>query len=137
MDLEIIKPELDESLVERMKGYLTAVDAGDLDAMEQFYADDFVNIRYDKEANAANIPKNVYMKLLRSWATQGEGTHPLAAAQTTHFAATSKYGDYASVLIVRPKGTDIVSYNFVWHNQAGKWHIVREFTFQDKLPQPN
>lgn len=41
MDLELIKPELDESLVERMKDYLTVVDAGDLDTMEQFYADDF------------------------------------------------------------------------------------------------
>ena len=55
MDLELVKPELDELLVGRMKSYLAAVDAGDLDAMEQFYADDFVNIRYDKDANAANI----------------------------------------------------------------------------------
>ena len=137
MDLERIKPELDEQLIEQMKSYLAAVDAGDLDAMEQFYADDFVNIRYDKDANAANIPKNVYMTLLRSWTKQGDGTHPLAAAQTTHFVATSKYGDHASVLIIRPKGEEIVSYNFVWRNQADKWRIVREFTFQDKLPQPN
>lgn len=137
MDLELIKPELDESLVERMKDYLTAVDAGDLDTMEQFYADDFVNIRYDKDANAANIPKSIYVNLLRDWAKQGDDAHPLEAAQTTHFVATSKYGDYASVLIVRPKGEDIVSYNFVWRNQAGTWRIVREFTFQDTLPQPN
>ncbi|HJP96082.1 MAG TPA: hypothetical protein VJ843_01785 [Candidatus Saccharimonadales bacterium] len=136
MDRSLIKPELDASLVEKMKRYLAAVDAGDLDAMEQFYADDFVNIRYDKAAQAANIPKGVYMNLLRSWAAQSDGAHPLAAAQTTHFVATTQYGEYASVLLIRPKGLDIVSYNFVWRNQADTWRIVREFTFQDALPQP-
>ena len=135
MDLSLIEPELNEALIEQTKNYLAAVDSGDIDTMERFYDDSFVNIRYDKAGHAANISKQVFLGMLRKWAQAGDD-HPLVAAQDTTFVATSEYGDCASVLMIRDKGDETVSYNFVWKQLGTEWRIIREFTFQDALPNP-
>lgn len=135
MDIESIKPELDETLISRTKEYLAAVDAGDIDVMERFYHADFVNIRFDKQGNAVNISKGVFMDLIRGWQKQAESSHPLRPAEETKLVATSGYGGCASVLMLRNKGDEIVSYNFVWKQVDGQWRVLREFTFQDELPR--
>jgi ketosteroid isomerase-like protein len=133
MDRAAMAVELDQELVECTRKYLAAVDAGDLDTMEQFYAPDFVNIRYDELGRAANIPRDIFMSLLRGWAAD-DGTHPLPEAEETHFVATTKFAGCASVLMLRVKGGETVSYNFVWQQRGGRWMVLREFTYQSRLP---
>jgi ketosteroid isomerase-like protein len=131
-----VRPELDPQLVERTREYLAAVDSGDLDAMEAFYAPEFVNIRYDRAGQVVNIPRAVFMRMLRGWASAGAGG-PVVAAERTEILATSHYGDCASVLMLRVKNGETVTYNFVWQQRASRWQVLREFTTHDKLPTPD
>jgi len=133
MDRPAIAAELDPELIELTTRYLAVVDAGDLDAMERFYAPEFVNIRYDSLGQAANIPLAIFMNILRGWAAAGDD-HPLPAAEQTTFVATSRFSDCASVLMLRVKGSETVAYNFVWQQQDGQWRVLREFTYHEKLP---
>jgi len=129
-----VRAELDPELIERTNDYLAAVDSGDLDALAGFYAPDFVNIRYDRAGQAANIPLEVFMGLLRGWAAAGD-SGPAPAART-QIVATSHYGDCASVLMLRDKGDETVAYNFVWQRRGGRWLVLREFTLHEELPTP-
>ncbi len=42
-----------------------------IDALEAFYAPEFVNIRYDRSGQAINLPREVFMGIVRSWAVAG------------------------------------------------------------------
>jgi ketosteroid isomerase-like protein len=135
-----VQPELDPELLELTREYLKAVDAGDLDALDAFYAPEFVNIRYDRNGRAINIPRDVFMGIVRGWAaptdSETTGIPAPAAADRTDIIATSRYSDCASVLMLRVKDGKTVTYNFVWQHRNGSWLVLREFTLHDELPTP-
>lgn len=138
IDLMAVRPELDPELIELTRKYLAVVDAGDLDALESFYAPEFVNIRYDKAGQAVNIPREVFLGMLRGWAAAEPSAPPApAAAEDTKILATSRYGDCASVLMLRTKAGETVAYNFVWQQRDTRWLVLREFTMHEALPSPD
>ena len=117
---------------QRLTEYINAVETNDIEALEDFYDDDFVNVRYDKSGDTVTLDRATFLGLLRTW--RSEGTHPLPKATRTTFIATSYYSDYASSLLLRVKGGQTLSYNMVWRQHAGSWKLAREFTFHEELP---
>lgn len=118
---------------ERLTNYIAAVEANDLDALEDFYDTDFVNIRYDKSGAVVTLDRSQFLWLLRSW--EREGTHPLPTATETKFLATSFFSDYATSLLLRVKSGQTLSYNLLWRRHGDTWRLAREFTFHEALPR--
>jgi len=141
IDPSAVRPELDAELIERTRLYLSAVDAGDLDALEGFYAPEFVNIRYDRAGQAVNLTRDIFLGIVRGWAAAGDaapaGPPSPPAADRTEIIATSRFSDCASVLMLRVKDGETVAYNFVWQQHDDGWLVLREFTLHDKLPTPD
>lgn len=119
---------------QRLKQYLLAVESNDLEALEDFYDNDFVNIRYAKSGAHVTLDRATFMGLLHRWQT--EATHPLPIATETKFIATSFYSEYASTLFLRVKGGQTLSYNMIWRRQGDNWKLAREITFHEALPVP-
>jgi len=140
IDLSAVQPEMNPELIERTRAYLAVVDAGDLDMLETFYAPDFVNIRYDRTGRAVNLPLDAFMGILRGWASEDQaapsGVPVPPQAEETRIVATTQYGEYASVLMLRIKGGETLAYNFVWRYHDDEWRVLREFTLHDVLPVP-
>jgi hypothetical protein len=75
--------------------------------------------------------------MLRGWAgTEPSGPPAPVAAEDTKILATSRYGDCASVLMLRTKAGETVAYNFVWQHRETGWTVLREFTMHEALPGP-
>ena len=141
IDPSAVQPELDPELLELTREYLKAVDAGDLDALDALYAPEFVNIRYDRNGHAVNLHREVFLGIVRGWAAPTDsaatGIPAPPTAERTDIIATSRYSDCASVLVVRVKDGQTVTYNFVWQHRGGDWLVLREFTHHDALPTPD
>jgi ketosteroid isomerase-like protein len=117
---------------QRLTQYIAAVESNDLEALEDFYDTDFVNVRYDRSGALVTLDRDVFMRLLRDW--KREGNHPLPVATETKFITTSFFSDFASSLLLRVKGGQTLSYNMVWRRHSDSWKLVREFTFHESLP---
>lgn len=120
---------------QRLTKYIAAVESNDLEALEDFYDTDFVNVRYDRSGALVTLDRDVFMGLLRDW--KREGNHPLPVATETKFITTSFFSDFASSLLLRVKGGQTLSYNMVWRRHSDSWKLVREFTFHESLPAPS
>jgi hypothetical protein len=57
----------------------------------------------------------------------------LPSTEWTKIAATSRYSDCASVLMLRRKNGETWAYHFVWQKQDGKWQVLREFTLHEQF----
>lgn len=119
---------------QRLNEYLLAVESNDLEALEDFYDTDFVNIRYDRSGARVTLDRATFMGLLHRWQTGAK--HPLPTATETKFIATSCYSEYASTLFLRVKGGQTLSYNMIWRRHGDNWKLAREFTFHEALPTP-
>ena len=119
---------------QRLTQYITAVEFNDLDALEDFYDADFVNVRYDRSGALVTLDRDVFMGLLQSW--KRDGNHPLPLATETKFITTSFFSDFAACLLLRVKGGQTLSYNMIWRRHGDTWKLAREFTFHEALPAP-
>lgn len=119
---------------QRLNQYLLAVESNDLEALEDFYDNDFVNIRYDKSGAHVTLERATFMGLLHKRQTQA--TRPLPTATETKFIAPSFYSAYASSRFLRVKGGQTLSYKMIWRRRGANWKLAREFTFHEALPTP-
>ncbi|QKW18386.1 nuclear transport factor 2 family protein [Kitasatospora sp. NA04385] len=121
---------LDETLIERMREYLAAGLAMDLAALEEFYDDEFENLRIDETGQVVRLTKAHFMARFRGLAAQGRTVG--RSTDDVRFLATTRHGDQGTVVMYRCEQGVPARYTFVWRRTAdGRWStVLREFSFE-------
>ncbi|MBT2468124.1 nuclear transport factor 2 family protein [Streptomyces sp. ISL-66] len=120
---------MDQSLVERMREYLNAGLAMDVEALDALYDPDFENIRCDEAGQVVTLTKGEFMARFRALRDQGQRVGE--TVDDVRFLATTVYGDQGSIVMHRLEDGVPARYNFVWHREGSRWAtLVREFTFE-------
>jgi len=122
---------VNQLLIDAMHGYFEAGGKLDLERLNQLYADDFQNVRMDRDGRTIVFTKPQFMMRFRQMKAQGAGYEPSDDIQFLH---TDTYDDHASLVLRRMKEGKPVLYNFVWRLRSGQpTAIIREFTVEDDL----
>lgn len=129
-----LDPRAGDPVAERVREYIRAVEAGDLEALESFYADDFENIRFDHHGQSVRLERRTFLGLLSKW--QDTGSHPLPPATSTTLHPTSYFPGYAASTLTRVKGGQSLAYVLIWQETHRGWLLLREFTIHEALPPP-
>ncbi|MFI9786308.1 nuclear transport factor 2 family protein [Kitasatospora sp. NPDC051984] len=124
---------MDETLVERMRAYLAAGLAMDVDALDALYDSEFENVRVDEAGRSVVLTKADFMARFRSLREQGMRVGD--SIDDVRFVATSRHGDQGTVIMYRTEGGgDLARYSYVWRRENGQWTtLLREFTFERDL----
>ncbi|MFE7601595.1 hypothetical protein [Streptomyces sp. NPDC057494] len=124
---------MDQTLVDRMRSYLDAGLAMDVEALDALYDPAFENVRCDEEGLAVTLTKDMFMSRFRALKTQGVSVGESVDDAT--FLTTSTYDGYGSVVMHRVKEGLPVLYTFVWRRdpQGGWGTLLREFTYEKDI----
>ncbi|WP_405760854.1 nuclear transport factor 2 family protein [Streptomyces sp. NBC_00045] len=123
---------MDQSLVERMREYLNAGLAMDVEALDALYDPDFENIRCDEAGQVVILTKGQFMARFRALREQGQRIGE--RVDDVRFLATTVYGGQGTIVMHRINEGVPVLYNFVWRWEDGGWTtLVREFTFDKDI----
>lgn len=123
---------MDQSLVERMREYLNAGLAMDLEALDATYDPDFENIRVDDAGQVVTLTKAHFMARFR--ALRDQGLRIGESIDDVRFLATTVYDDHGSIIMHRHQDGVPGLYNFVWRRKDGRWAtLLREFTVDKDL----
>ncbi|MFJ4678086.1 nuclear transport factor 2 family protein [Kitasatospora sp. NPDC088783] len=121
--------KLDGTLVARMREYLAAGAATDLEALEALYDEEFENLRIDEAGRVARLTKAHFMGRFRALAARGEAVG--GSTEDVRFLATTRHGDQGTVVVYRCEDGVPARYTFVWRRADGRWAtLLREFTFE-------
>ncbi|WP_282204916.1 nuclear transport factor 2 family protein [Kitasatospora fiedleri] len=121
--------KLDGTLVARMREYLAAGAATDLEALEALYDEEFENLRIDEAGQVARLTKAHFMARFRALAARGEAVG--GSTEDVRFLATTRHGDQGTVVVHRCEDGVPARYTFVWRWADGRWAtLLREFTFE-------
>ncbi|WP_198035170.1 DUF4440 domain-containing protein [Streptacidiphilus rugosus] len=119
---------VDESLVDRMREYLNAGLAMDVEALDALYDPSFENIRVDEAGQVAVITKDQFMTHRRGLRDQGARVGE--SIDDVRFLATSVHGEQGTIIMHRVQQGIPVRYSFVWRRDGDRWAtILREFSF--------
>ncbi|MFJ5229054.1 nuclear transport factor 2 family protein [Kitasatospora sp. NPDC088391] len=120
---------MDETLVARMREYLDAGLAMDLDTLEAMYDPEFENVRTDTRGQVAVLTKAHFMARFR--ALQAQGTPIGEDTDDVRFLHTSLDGDRGTLVMHREQDGEAGRYLFVWRREHGRWTtLLREYTFE-------
>ncbi|MFD8597856.1 DUF4440 domain-containing protein [Kitasatospora sp. NPDC059646] len=123
---------MDEALVGRMREYLAAGLATDVEALDALYDPEFENVRVDEAARVAVLTKADFMARFR--ALRAQGARIGDSTDDVRFVATSRHGDQGTVIVYRQEDGVPARYTYVWRWQDGRWTtLLREFTFEKDL----
>ncbi|MFE5593741.1 hypothetical protein [Streptomyces sp. NPDC056549] len=124
---------MDQTLVDRMRSYLDAGLAMDVEALDALYDPAFENVRCDEEGLAVTLTKDMFMSRFRALKAQGVSVGESVDDAT--FLTTSTYDGYGSVVMHRVKEGLPVLYTFVWRRdpQGGWGTLLREFTYEKDI----
>ncbi|MFC9394163.1 hypothetical protein ACFTWS_13520 [Streptomyces sp. NPDC057027] len=124
---------MDQTLVDRMRTYLDAGLAMDVEALDALYDPAFENVRCDEEGLTVTLTKDMFMSRFRALKEQGVSVGESVDDAT--FLITSTYGEYGSIVVHRVKDGLPVLYTFVWQRAPhGGWGtLLREFTYEKDI----
>ncbi|MER5201802.1 hypothetical protein [Streptomyces sp. NPDC002825] len=124
---------MDETLVDRMRAYLGAGLAMDVEALDAMYDPAFENVRCDEEGRTVTLTKDMFMGRFR--ALRERGVSVGESVDDATFLTTSTYDTYGSIVMRRVKDGLPVLYTFVWRRAPdGGWGtLLREFTYEKDL----
>ncbi|WP_426364622.1 hypothetical protein [Streptomyces sp. E-08] len=124
---------MDQTLVDRMRGYLDAGLAMDVETLDALYDPAFENVRCDEEGLAVTLTKDMFMSRFR--ALKARGVSVGESVDDATFLTTSTYDGYGSVVMHRVKEGLPVLYTFVWRRdpQGGWGTLLREFTYEKDI----
>ncbi|GAA1079466.1 MULTISPECIES: hypothetical protein [Kitasatospora] len=123
---------MDRSLVARMREYLNAGLAMDVEALDVLYDPGFENIRVDEAGQVAILTKEQFMTRFRTLRDQGQRVGE--DIDDVRFLATSEHGDQGTVVMHRVQHGVPIRYGFVWRREDGRWTtLLREFTFEKDI----
>ncbi|GLW56970.1 nuclear transport factor 2 family protein [Kitasatospora phosalacinea] len=126
---EALNEALDETLVARMREYLAAGAAMDVDALEALYDEEFENLRVDEAGQVVRLTKAHFMARFRALAAQGQAVG--GSTDDVRFLATTRHGDQGTVVMYRCEHGVPARYAFVWRRVDGQWAtVLQEFTFE-------
>ncbi len=121
-----------QQLVDRMREYLDAGLALDLERLDALYHPEFENLRTDEAGLSVVLTKDQFMARFRALREQGQ--RPGESVDDVTFPAASVYGHHASIIMRRAEDGVPSLYNFVWLVEDGRpLSIVREFSFEKDL----
>src|SRR5262249_38858873 len=122
---------MNQLLIDAMHRYFEAGGKMDLQMLNELYADDFQNVRLDRDGRTIAFTKPDFMMRFRQMKAQSAAYQP---SDDIQFLATDTYDDHASLLLRRIKEGHAVLYNFGWALQEGRPpQIIREFTIEEDL----
>ncbi|MER5865696.1 nuclear transport factor 2 family protein [Kitasatospora sp. NPDC002040] len=123
---------MDQALVDRMREYLDAGLAMDVEALDALYDPEFENVRFDPEGRVVTLVKDQFMARFRALRAQGQRIGETLDDVT--FLTTSEYGGQGTIVMRRvPEGVPTL-YTFVWRRDQDGWGtLVREFSFERDL----
>ncbi|MFI0925768.1 hypothetical protein [Streptomyces sp. NPDC021012] len=121
---------MDQTLVDRMRTYLDAGLAMDVEALDGLYDPAFENVRCDEEGRTVTLTKDMFMARFRALREQGVTVGE--SVDDASFLTTSAYDAYGSIVMRRVKDGLPVLYTFVWRRDPrGGWGtLLREFTYE-------
>ncbi|MFI9328286.1 nuclear transport factor 2 family protein [Kitasatospora sp. NPDC052868] len=123
---------MDQQLVERMREYLDAGLAMDVEALDALYDEEFENLRVDGAGRSVTLTKARFMARFRAMKEQGVTVGE--SIDDVTFVATTAYGGVGSIIMRREEGGVPALYNFVWRQEDGRWTtLLREFTVDRDL----
>ncbi|MFD7259224.1 hypothetical protein [Streptomyces sp. NPDC059874] len=121
-----------EQLVERMREYLDAGLALDIDRLDALYDPEFENLRTDEAGRSVTLTKAQFMDRFRALREQGERLGD--SVDDVTFPGATVWGDQASVIMRRAENGVPALYHFVWRLEGGRpTTLVREFTFEKDI----
>ncbi|MEV4425490.1 hypothetical protein ACN9M0_16595 [Streptomyces sp. R-07] len=127
---------MDQTLVDRMRTYLDAGLAMDVEALDALYDPAFENVRCDAEGRSVTLTKEMFMARFR--ALKAGGASVGESVDDATFLTTSTFGErsaYGSIVMRRVKDGEPVLYTFVWQRvpQGGWGTLLREFTYEQDI----
>ncbi|AJF65919.1 DUF4440 domain-containing protein [Streptomyces vietnamensis] len=124
---------MDQTLVDRMRTYLDAGLAMDVEALDALYDPAFENVRCDEEGLTVTLTKDMFMNRFRALKAQGRNVGESVDDAT--FLATGAFGAYGWIVVHRVKDGLPVLYTFVWQRDPrGGWGtLLREFTYEKDI----
>ncbi|MGW8763518.1 hypothetical protein ACWGN5_13555 [Streptomyces sp. NPDC055815] len=124
---------MDQTLVDRMRAYMDAGLAMDVEALDALYDPAFENVRCDEEGRTVTLTKDMFMGRFRALKAQGASIGE--SVDDASFLATSTYDAYGSIVMRRVKDGLPVLYTFVWRRAPhGGWGtLLREFTYEKDI----
>ncbi|MFD7559876.1 MULTISPECIES: hypothetical protein [unclassified Streptomyces] len=121
-----------EQLVERMREYLDAGLALDVDRLDALYDPGFENLRTDEAGRSVTLTKAQFMARFRALREQGRRLGD--SVDDVTFPGATAWGDQASVVMRRVEDGVPALYQFVWRMEDGRpTTLIREFTFEKDL----
>ncbi|MFF4341980.1 nuclear transport factor 2 family protein [Kitasatospora sp. NPDC001540] len=120
---------MDETLVARMREYLAAGAAMDVEALDALYDEEFENLRIDEAGQVVRLTKAHFMARFRALAAQGQAVG--GSTDDVRFLATTRHGDQGTVVMHRCEHGVPARYAFVWRRVDGRWDtLLQELTFE-------
>ncbi|GLW70787.1 hypothetical protein Kpho02_30860 [Kitasatospora phosalacinea] len=120
---------MDETLVARMREYLAAGAAMDVEALDALYDEEFENLRIDEAGQVVRLTKAHFMARFRALAAQGQAVG--GGTDDIRFLATTRHGDQGTVVVYRCEQGVPARYAFVWRRVDGRWAtVLQELTFE-------
>jgi hypothetical protein len=121
-----------EQLIARMRDYLDAGLAMDIDAFERLYDDEFENVRVDDAGRTVTLTKQQFIDRFR--ALEASGQRLGESVDDVSFPASTKFGEYGAIVMRRVEGGVTANYLYVWKLRAGTPStLLRELTFDRDL----
>ncbi|MFE1377395.1 hypothetical protein ACFW6S_00355 [Streptomyces sp. NPDC058740] len=90
---------MEQQLVARMREYLDAGTAMDVDRLDALYDPGFENVRVDLEGRTVTLTKRLFMDRFRALKAQGRGVGE--SVDDVSFPAAGRHGDQGSVVMRR------------------------------------
>ncbi|MEW1913929.1 nuclear transport factor 2 family protein [Kitasatospora sp. NPDC085895] len=120
---------MDQSLITRMREYLDAGLAMDVETLDELYDPSFENIRTDEAGQVVTITKEQFMLHFRAMRDQGKQVGE--SVDDVRFLATVVRGDQGTVIMHREQQGVPVRYCFVWQRAGGRWTtLLHELSFE-------
>src|SRR5579859_5713891 len=102
---------MNQGLIDAMNSYFEAAGRLDLEKLNELYADDFQNLRMDRDGRTVVLTKQQFMTRFRQMKAQAAHFEPSDDIQVL---STDTFDNCGSLSIRRIKEDKPVLYNFLW-----------------------